>query len=176
MKKVFSCADGCNIKIYYQDTDSTHSNYEHVDKIENGYRDKYGSELVGEDLGNFHTDFSMDNASTEIYAIGISSLVRRLTQLFENQLIKMVRQLIQNILKMKGIPTPCTKYYAEQHNITVLDVYTKLSKNKTITFDFTNDNTKLECRNNENHTISNASDFTRKCQHIRDESDKFFVN
>ena len=25
---------------------------------------------------------------------------------------------------MKGIPTPCIKYYAEQRNLTVLDVYT----------------------------------------------------
>ena len=30
---------------------------------------KYGLELVGEDLGNFHIDFSMDKANSEIYAI-----------------------------------------------------------------------------------------------------------
>ena len=36
MNKVFSCADDCDIKIYYQDTDSIHLNYGGVDKIENG--------------------------------------------------------------------------------------------------------------------------------------------
>ena len=36
MNKVFSCADDCDIKIYYQDTDSIHLNYDDVDKIENG--------------------------------------------------------------------------------------------------------------------------------------------
>ena len=35
MDKVFSCADDCDIKIYHQDTDSIHLNYEDVDKIEN---------------------------------------------------------------------------------------------------------------------------------------------
>ena len=34
MNKVFSCADDCDIKIYYQDTYSIHLNYKDVDKIE----------------------------------------------------------------------------------------------------------------------------------------------
>ena len=62
-------------------------------------------------------------------------------------------------IRMKGIPTPCIKYYAEQHNITVLDVYTKLFNNKTIKFDLTNDNTKFVGRNNQDYTISNVSYF-----------------
>ena len=66
MSKVFSCADDCDIKMYYQDTDSTHLNYDDVDKHENIYKDTYGSELIGEELGSFHIDFSMDNANTEI--------------------------------------------------------------------------------------------------------------
>ena len=79
MNKVFSCADDCDIKIYYQDTDSIHLNYDDVDKIEKKYiyiyiereryKERHGSELVGEELGNLHIDFSMDNANTEIYAI-----------------------------------------------------------------------------------------------------------
>ena len=77
---------------------------------------------------------------------------------------------------MKGIPASCIKYYAEQHNITVLDMYTKLFNNKTIKFDLTNDCNESVCRNNKDHTISNVSDFTRKCQYIRYESDKFFIN
>ena len=69
MNKVFSCAGDCDVKVYYQDTFYTF-NYEDVDKNENRYQDKFGSELVGQQLGNFHIDFSMDNANSEIYAIG----------------------------------------------------------------------------------------------------------
>ena len=33
MNKVFSCADDCGVKIYYQDTDSIHLNYKDVHKV-----------------------------------------------------------------------------------------------------------------------------------------------
>ena len=79
-------------------------------------------------------------------------------------------------IRMKGIPTPCIKYYAEQHNMSVLDLFKQLYDNKTIKFDLTNDGNKFVCRNNKDHTISNVSDFARKYQHTRDESDKFFIN
>ena len=69
MNKVFSCADDCQIKIYYQDTDSIHLNYDDVDTVVKRYKEKYGLDLVGEDLGNFHVDFDMDKANSEIYAI-----------------------------------------------------------------------------------------------------------
>ena len=39
MTKVFSCADDLDVKIYYQDTDSIHSNYGDVDKIVDRYKD-----------------------------------------------------------------------------------------------------------------------------------------
>ena len=77
---------------------------------------------------------------------------------------------------MKGIPTPCIKYYAEKHKLTVLDVFKQLYDNKTIKFDLTNDGNKFVCRNNKDHTISNVTDFTRRTQYIRDKSDKFFIN
>ena len=64
----------------------------------------------------------------------------------------------------------------KKHKLTVLDVFKQLYDNKTIKFDLTNDGNKFVCRNNKDHTISNVTDFTRKCQYIRDKSDKFFIN
>ena len=71
MNKVFSCADDCDIKIYYQDTDSIHLNYDDVDKVVKMYKEKYGLNLVGKYLGNFHIDFKMADAckGAEIYSI-----------------------------------------------------------------------------------------------------------
>ena len=78
---------------------------------------------------------------------------------------------------MKGIPAPCIKYDAQQRGITVLDVYKKSSKNKAMKFDSINGNAKfVVCRNNTNYTVSNVSDFIRKCQYIRDGSDNLFVD
>ena len=33
MNKVFSCSNDCGVKIYYQDTDSIHLNYDDVGKV-----------------------------------------------------------------------------------------------------------------------------------------------
>ena len=79
-------------------------------------------------------------------------------------------------IRMKGIPSSCIQYYAEQHNITVLDIYKKVYSNEVIKFDLANDGNKFVRRNNKDHTISNVTGFTRRCQYIRDESDKFFIN
>ena len=176
MNKVFSCVDDCAIKIYYKDTYSIHLNYDGVDTVVKRYKETYGSDLVGEDLGNFHIDFSMVKANSEICAIESFFLGKKTYIDILESTDKDGKTINSEHIRMKGIPTPCIKYYAEQHNITVLDVYTKLFNNKTIKFDLTNDGTKFVCRNNKDHTISNVSGFTRKCQCIRDGSYKFFIN
>ena len=118
VNKVFSCADDCDIKIHYQDTDSTDSNYDDVDKIGNEYKENHGSELVGEGPGDFHIDFSIDNANTEIYAIeslflGKKTYIDKLESTDKNG-----NTINSEHIRMKGIPTPCIKYYAQQkrHN------------------------------------------------------------
>ena len=176
MNKVFSCADDCDIKVYYQDTDSIHLKYDDVNKVVKRYEEKYGSELVGEDLGNFHIDFSMDKANSEIYAIESLSLGKKTYIDILEPTDKDGMTIHSEHIRMKSIPTPCIKYRAEQHNLTVLDLCKKLYDNKTIRFDLTNDGNKFVCRNNKDHTIPNVSDFTRKCQSIRDGSDKFFIS
>ena len=57
MNCVFGCANDCGVKINYQDTDSIHLNYDDVDTVVNRYKIKYGKELVGENLSQFHVDF-----------------------------------------------------------------------------------------------------------------------
>ena len=125
VNKVLRCADGCGVNIYYQDTGSTHLNYEGVDKTENGYRDKCGSELIGEDLGNFHIDFSMDKANTETCAVENLFLGKGTYTDMLEPTGKYGKPATPKHVGMKCIPTPCIKYHAEQHGLTVLDVYTK---------------------------------------------------
>ena len=54
---VFDCANDCNVKLYYQDTDSIHLNYDDVDTVVNRYKEQYKLYLVGENLCQFHVDF-----------------------------------------------------------------------------------------------------------------------
>ena len=175
MNKVFSSASDIDAKIYYQDTDSIHLNYDDVDKVAKRYKEKYGLELVGEDLGNFHIDFSIDKSNSEIYAVG-SLFLGKKTYIILESTDKGGNTIDSEHIRMKGTPTSCIQYYAEQHNISVLDLFKQLYDNKTIKLDLTNDGNKFVCRNNKDHTVSNVSGFTRRCQYIRDESDKFLID
>ena len=176
MNIVFSCADDFDIKIYYQDTDSIHLNYDDVDKIVERYKGKCDLNLVGEDLGNFHVDFDMYGATSEIYAVESLFLGTKTYIDISESTDKHGKTINSEHIIMKGIPTSCIQYYADQHNISVLGVYKKLYNNGIIKFDLTNDGNKFVCRNNKDYTMSNVSDFTRRCKYIRDESDKFFID
>ena len=69
MNEVFNVANDNQLPIYYTDTDSLHMNMDDVPLLESAYRDRYNKELNGKNLGQFHTDFDLANAATEIYAI-----------------------------------------------------------------------------------------------------------
>ena len=58
MNRVFGSAADIDVKIYYQDTDSIHLNYEDVDNVVKRYKEEYGLELVGDELVKCHVDFS----------------------------------------------------------------------------------------------------------------------
>ena len=126
-------------------------------------------------MGNFHVDFDMAGAVSEIYAIESLFLGKTYIDILEST-DKYGNTINSEHIRMKGIPTPCIKYYAEQNNINVLDVYKSLYNNEPITFDLTNDGNKFVCRNNKGYTISNVSDLPRKCQYMGNGNDKIFVN
>ena len=69
MDKVFSCADDCDVKTWYPDTDPIHLNFDDVPIVVTSYKEKYGLQLVGDDLGSFHVDFDLYGATGEIYAV-----------------------------------------------------------------------------------------------------------
>ena len=68
MNEVFDTANTHNCPLYYTDTDSIHCNYDDVKIIETEFRKKYNRELTGKQLGQFHIDFDLDGAKSEIYA------------------------------------------------------------------------------------------------------------
>ena len=47
----------CDSRVYYTDTDSMHLPAHVIPVLEEKYRDKFGMELIGKSMGQFHTDF-----------------------------------------------------------------------------------------------------------------------
>ena len=68
MNELFDVANDLGKPIYYTDTDSLHCNLEDIPEIEVEYEKRYNKVLTGKQLEQFHTDFDLDDAVSEIYA------------------------------------------------------------------------------------------------------------
>ena len=68
MNEVFDVCNTNAYPIYYTDTDSLHMDYDDVSKFENKFQEEYNRNITGKDLGQFHIDFDMDGAESEIYS------------------------------------------------------------------------------------------------------------
>lgn len=66
MREVMNSANENNIPIYYQDTDSMHIRKQDIQKLSEKYLNIYKRELIGKNVGQFHGDFSFNNAHSII--------------------------------------------------------------------------------------------------------------
>ena len=174
-------ANGCNVKIFSQDTDSTHLNYDDVDKIVKRYKDKYKLDLVGENVLQFHVDFPKKDGYKDAYSIEGLFLGKSYFDLLEyvddND---KEHEIHDDLARMKGFPTSCIEYYAKGNKMLVLDVYKDLYGNKSIEIDLTNQCTKCVFRNTPEFNVKSLFYFdkgtTWTCRFIRDENGNTFIN
>lgn len=66
MNEVFYAARAANVPIYYQDTDSIHLAKSDLEKLESKFKELYGREIRGNDMGNFHVDFDPINGDIDV--------------------------------------------------------------------------------------------------------------
>jgi len=59
MNEVMCTAEDIGVDVMYQDTDSMHLYRDQLDALSNEYRVRYGRELVGSRMGQFHSDFGL---------------------------------------------------------------------------------------------------------------------
>ena len=69
MNEVFCTAEDFDIKINYQDTDSAHLKKKDLPILAKLYKAKYNRELIGKNLGQFHSDFAEIDKGHESSAI-----------------------------------------------------------------------------------------------------------
>ena len=83
MNEVMGVANDNGIKVYYQDTDSIHTEKSQINNLERLYHAEYNRVLNGKMMGNFHSDFDLkgsdkDIYSTESYFLGKKCYIDRL--------------------------------------------------------------------------------------------------
>lgn len=69
MNRVMCLAEDMGINIYYQDTDSMHIDTWNIPKLSREFKRKYGRELIGKDMGQFHSDFDLEDMSEGLHDV-----------------------------------------------------------------------------------------------------------
>lgn len=59
MNRVMTLAEDMGFNIYYQDTDSMHIESDKIEMLAAEFAKRYGKELIGKQMGQFHTDFDL---------------------------------------------------------------------------------------------------------------------
>lgn len=145
MNEVMCLAEDNNISIKYQDTDSMHLPSKDIEKLAELFKKEHKRDLIGEDLGQFHSDFDApgtDIHSTESIFLGKKSYADKL-----EYTDKSGNQAIAYHIRMKGIPTSVVREVGP-----VMETYKKLFDGETVNFDLTS---ACPLEMNKNYTVSN---------------------
>ena len=152
MNEVMCTAEDIGIKIYYQDTDSMHIQKNKIDDLAEEYKKRYGRELIGKNLGQFHNDFDEVENGYAYKSIFVGK--------------KMYVDMLKNEkdesgihYRMKGVNLDCVKLYSEENNCEIFDIYNKLYNDEEITFDLLK--AKPCFKMNDNQTVTNLLNFDR---------------
>ncbi len=153
MNEVICLAEDIGVHVYYQDTDSMHLPQEDVPRLAKAYEEKYGRELIGKNLGQFHEDFSFSDSkgnelkdykdvhSVELIALGKKAYLDVLEA--TNKKTGEKKQSLH--IRMKGVPCDslehavhrCKDWSSKKRIDAVRDLYLHLLAGESQEFDLT---------------------------------------
>ena len=168
MNQVMCLAEDLGLHIFYQDTDSMHILDSEIETLQKAFKTKYGRELIGKDMRQFHSDFDapykgfVAKKGTSIVAIestfcGKKSYYDKLFAIEEGT----NKEIVYSHIRMKSIPSRCIEFVAKQdYDDDVAKLYQGLFNGDAITFDLLMDN-KPKFQFNKNFTVESKTNFTR---------------
>lgn len=162
MNEVMCLAEDNQLNIYYQDTDSIHINETDIDVLAEKYNEKYNKQLIGKQMGQFHSDFDLEGCNN-IYAnrsifLGKKCYIDELKGINENGIEK-----IGYHIRMKGIPSSCIAWTAKHLGYNnVFELYEDLYNGKEIEFDLTQEQSKDNFKFHSNGSIKTLEEFKRR--------------
>lgn len=163
MNEVMCLAEDNGVEIFYQDTDSMHMFEEDIEKLSIAFTQKYSRNLIGESLGQFHTDFSMSGKYNDIHSrrmimLGKKSYIDELVGKDEQG-----NEHIEYHIRMKGIPNSCVEYTTKQLQLkTPYELYQKLYRGDRVSFDLTQGQVKSMFKFNGDYSVKTLTAFDRE--------------
>ena len=105
-----------------------HIDYNQISILEKNFKEKYDREVIGNDMGQFHCDFDMDEAKGEIYAIESLFLAKKvyidkLESVNENN-----NKINSYHIRLKSVPTSCVECTCKILECDPLELYKSLYK------------------------------------------------
>ena len=132
MNELICLAEDNDIDIYYQDTDSTHVKACQYDELCRLFKEKYGRDLNGKNLGQFHNDFTKIKGKE---AFAIESLIIS-KKVYLDVLSNGEDDDIDYHMRCKGIPNDLlTKRANEDYDGNVVNLYQSLYDGEVFKFD-----------------------------------------
>lgn len=135
MNEVICTAEDNNIDVYYQDTDSIHIKKQDVKSLADAFEARFGRELIGLEMGQFHVDFPLiDNKETwskRSIFLGKKCYIDCLINTEGKE---------EDFIRMKGVPERVVKNTAKDMKIELYDLYDSMFKGEEIKFDLLNSN------------------------------------
>lgn len=134
MNEVMTLAEDIGLDIYYQDTDSMHLPNSHINKLADAYRTKYNVELIGKNLGQFHSDFSLDGAKGEVFATKSIFLGKKCYYDLLESVNDKGEKINGSHIRLKGVGSSTVEKTAKKNNTTVNNIYEKMFNGEEISF------------------------------------------
>lgn len=144
MNEVMCLAEDNGIEIFYQDTDSMHMYETNIETLARLFKTKYNRELIGEELGQFHTDFDIkyedeNGKGHECKNVHSRQLITLGKKCYIDELVGIDHEGKERIAyhaRMKGVSNDAIEYTKKQKQYdTLIELYTDLYKGESIPFD-----------------------------------------
>ncbi len=183
MNRVMCLAEDNGIDIFYQDTDSMHIEDAKIELLSKLYFEKYGKKLIGNNFGQFKSDFNIDyyDEEKEEMIKFINVISKRLIALgkkcyideLEGTNIKTGEKVIKYHIRLKGVSNESIYHACDKLNLkNPMEIYEKLYNGEKINFDLTVDGKKIIFKFNKDYTVSTVSDFNRNIEFVKPEQKK----
>jgi len=160
MNEVICLAEDNGLNIYYQDTDSIHIEDKDIKVLSELFKNKYNRNLIGKELGQFHSDFDLKGAkniiATDSIFLGKKSYIDKLVGEDDKG-----NKVEGYHFRMKGIPSKVVKYYSDTKNIDLFNLYKQMFNGDKIEFDLTCGRNAFPIKYQKDYTINIMDKFTR---------------
>lgn len=156
MNRVMCLADDFHLDVYYQDTDSMHIRRDQVPVLERAFASKYGRDLRGTALCQFHPDFDpicSESIPEEVTAIESYFLGKKC---YCDKLVDQ-RGNIGYHVRMKGVSLKSVAHAAKED---YMGLYARLFSGETVVFDLCCDG-QVKFDNTKDGTVKTKTSFER---------------